>query len=143
MMAISLFCQDAREEMGGIVSLMGLLPDNIQVDSLPGAMPKLVVFTRINLELTDPAIPIEFWIKTPEGEEIAKNIIDVDLVQKALSEAQDGRNSIAGLVSRVEGSPFPAVAGRFLAIIKYDGREYITGSISFAQNSGLTPPLTP
>lgn len=129
---VSLFCQDARDEIGGTISLVGIMPDNIIISSLPAALPKLVIYTRVNVDAYHDCGPIEVFLRTPEGQEIAPNVIEHDIIEKSAMEARQQGNPIIGLIARVEGAPFPVTAGRYLSIIRSSGLEHVTGSISFS-----------
>lgn len=135
MQAASLFCQDLREEVGGAVSLMGIMPDNVQ-----GAAPeagtiaqlgKLVVYTRINLRLDEPIEPIVTFLRIPDGQEVGQQTIGLEVVEQAFREAREQDNVLAGLVVKVEMVGIPFTPGRLTMVLKYNGEEYIAGSIRF------------
>jgi hypothetical protein len=130
MLALSLFCQDARDEVGGTMSLIGLLPDNIVI-SVGSLVPKLVVFTRINIDVNDPVLAIDVCLRSPDGTDLITNTVELEKVQQAITEARRDENSVGGILTRIEGSPFAPALGRYKVIVKYDGKEYVTGSIRF------------
>ena len=133
MMGITLFCEDARDEAGGAVSLMGILSDNIGVAALPSIMPKLVIYTRLNFDLDDPASPVELsTFRGPNGEVIANAPIPAEVIAKAIKDARAEGNKVAGVFNRIEGVNFPATEGKFYAIVRYQDTEYTTGSMAFS-----------
>lgn len=130
--AVSLFCQDARDEVGGTVSLVGIMPDNVSFPSTANALPKLVIYTRINLPVDLTVASVEFFLRRPDGEKVAQNPIHSDLIDESLRNARAQGSPVAGIVSRVEAAPFPMQVGRFIAVIRVDETEYVGGTINLS-----------
>lgn len=131
MQTISIFCEDLRDEVAGSLSLIGVMPDNVEVASADGALPKLIVYTRINLSVDEEIEEITCFLRTSNGEDVAHSIFPVEQIKEAFDQAKSQGNVIAGLVSRIQASPFPARPGRVLSITRYRGDEYISGTLNF------------
>lgn len=131
MQAISIFCEDIREEVGGSVSLIGVMPDNVGVASADRALPKLMVYTRINLSLDEEIQEITCFLRTQDGEEVAHSVFPVEQMKESFEQAKSQGNVFVGFVSRVGAAAFPASPGRVISITKYRGTEYVAGSLNF------------
>lgn len=132
MMAVSLFCQDFREEVAGTATLIGIYPDNIEMGEGGTALAKLVVYTRINLAVDEPQSDIAVSLRAPNGSDEVVNAVPFARVEAAIEKARLDGNNMAGIVARIEGSPFVASPGRYLVVVRYDGQEYVTGTIRFS-----------
>lgn len=137
---LALFCQDARDEVGGTVTLVGLLSDNITVEKSPQpgvmpAIPKLVVYNRINLDANSEPERVEFLLRTPSGAEVANNVMNAGIIEQAKREAARDKNPFAGLIARVEANPFPLEKGRYFAVVRIDGAETILGTLNVQYGS--------
>lgn len=131
---ISLFCEDIREEVGGQFTLVGILPDNIEVSSVPGSIPKLGIFTRINIPTGRIPPQLAVKILAQDGSVLVVNSIDPVLISKTISEAIDKGAPFTGIVSRVMGGNIPVIStGRISAIVEIDGNQIESGFLNFVQ----------
>jgi hypothetical protein len=132
MQAVTLFFETARDEVAGTTTLVGLLPDNIELEGVGVALlPKLVAFTRINMSVDDTVAPIDVSLRAPDGTIVVTNSVGVEKVEQAIADAKRDGNVIAGIVARIEAQPFIAARGRYLAVVTYAGEERVTGTIRF------------
>ncbi len=106
---LALFCEDIREEKNEQVSLIGILPDNLNVmppegitpekGALP-VFPKLCVLLRFNFE-PDVDLPLyESRIVFPDGLVIPLGKLDTAIVEDARRNAREKGNPLAGLIVR-------------------------------------------
>ncbi len=147
---LALFCEDIREEMGGVLSLIGVIPDNVNVSNLPNeassippkidigakVLSKLCVFVRINFDPEYELPEGKLRLVLPNDEKIELGNIDSATIKKAQREAKEKGNPLAGVISR-------AVLGGFripkLGVLKleavFGGEVHIAGAINFQSMS--------
>lgn len=131
----TLFCEDIREEVGGSATLVGVMPDNIGVPGVPGALPKLGIYTRFAVPSDGEPKAMQVVLRAPDGEESVLGDFAVELVRQSCADAQERGNPIAGFVSTAMAGPFPIKEqGRFLAILRVGRKDLITGSLNFEIN---------
>src|ERR1700710_2233278 len=109
--AMAIFCEDIREEVGGSVTLVGVLPDNINVGKFsPTEVPvahsvnrmlsKLCIYARLHfdpdMDVGDPKLRL-----TGLGEPIELGTAGEDVINKTRSDAKEKGNIHAGVVFRL------------------------------------------
>ena len=130
----SLFCEDMREEAQGTVSLIGVLPDTILLKSLPSALAKFCIYTRINFDPSIELGSVELLLRLPSQPDERLTPIDEALIAKAAQEAEGA--PVAVIVSRIAFPNFVIrSAGRILCVMKVNGQEIVTGAL----NVGTSP----
>jgi len=118
MNVVGVFCEDIREEKSGQSTLIGILPDNINVPPPPpptagraptGLIPKMGLYVRINLNL-DEDDPGETTLKLlfQDGREIVLGIISPEIFIRSKAEAKSKGLPVAGILSSAVITPFPA-----------------------------------
>lgn len=134
--AVALFCEDIRDEVEETFTLVGLLPDNIVVQQLPGMLPKLAVLIRIHLRLdhVDDEAPLIFRIHTP-GAETLENSISADLVVKSRADAEKLGTPFVVVNAKVRASPFAIkAAGQVQVTVEYrDSGEVLAAIVNLSQ----------
>jgi len=134
---IGIFCEDVRDEVAGTHTIVGVLPNNVNIGGLPGMIPKLGIYIRIQLGQEANPKSLKASIKVPGGSifEIA-NFAD-SFIAKAKEESKANGTTFAGLIAKGIFSPLPiTIAGTIEAIVEVDGTEYICGVLN------LIPPET-
>jgi hypothetical protein len=128
---LGLFCEDIREEQSGIETLVGILPDNISVPSVPGMMPKLCVYVRINFPPSFPMQPGSMVLRFPDGVEAAVGEFTEELIATARENTIAEGGPLAGIKSRATlgGLTFKE-AGRIHLVAKLGDKEYLCGSLN-------------
>src|SRR5689334_701395 len=49
--AIGFFCEDIRQEVNNVDTLIGVMPDNVAIGkNVPGMIPKLGIYVRVHIE---------------------------------------------------------------------------------------------
>lgn len=131
--AVTMFCDDAREEASNTETLVGVLPDNINVPRLPFVFPKLAVYTRIVVPIDFEAKPIV--IKLSFGEtEINKTEIPYEVVREALKKSTEAGSPIAGFISRAISNLFQIEGeGRLLVHVQADDLQFVSGTLNIRQ----------
>lgn len=151
---MALFCEDIREEKGGSLMLIGLLPDTVNLkapdatgtitqieeDQEPDKLlAKLCVYLRINF---DPAFDLgepTMRLVLPNDEAIPIGTISAAVAKKAASEAKEKGNLFAGLISRAVLVGFrPPKMGTVKVEITISGKAYVAGALNF-QMDGKKP----
>lgn len=123
--AIAIFCEDIREEKSGQDTLVGILPDNLRVASVPGMMPKLAVYVRIHVLRAARVREVNVRLEMLDGTFAPVN----DLTEVLARDA--GTSESIGLLAKTLISPFPVTAtGRVKAIATVDGTDYVCGSLT-------------
>jgi hypothetical protein len=139
---IALFCEDIREEKSGQDTLVGILPDNLNIVNLPGMLSKLGIYIRIQLEHEDNPQTIKIRVKGPLSQHLEIGSLD-HLIGQAKSQAQEKGFPFAGLVAKSIISPFPVQElGKIEAIVEIDGTEYICGALNIIQSPMATTTTT-
>jgi hypothetical protein len=130
--AISLFCQDIREEKAGTVSIVGIFPDNISVAQVPFTFPKIAIYGRLSFLVTDePPKEISLRLAQADNTEIPLSVFDAEIIQRARAESQAKGGAKAGLIATAILVSFPVKqAGRINVMVKIDGEESICGTLN-------------
>ncbi len=133
--AIALFCEDIREEKSGVDSLMGVLPDNINVGNLPGMLVKLCVYFRIQLDVDVNPKTMKARIKLPGAAPIEIATFD-DLIETSKQHAEAIGLPFAGMIAKAIFTPLAIdQLGKIEAFIEVDGTEYICGALNLVQSA--------
>lgn len=139
--AIALFCEDIREEKGDTDSLVGILPDNIEVPRVPGAFVKLSLYVRLLVELGHEARHAELVLRSPDGMDRQLGAVEPGLVMKAVNDAREAGAPYAGIVMRVALNNYPVQqAGRFLAVLRHGEDEIVCGFFNIRVVAPVSPP---
>jgi hypothetical protein len=138
---MALFCEDIREEKKDIFTLIGIMPDTINIGDPVGApappeatriLTRLCAYIRINFDpdfdLGNPDIKLVL----PNDEIIPLGTIESDVVHKAQSEAKAKGNRLAGVISRVALSGFrPPTDGVVSIEVDVKGEIYVAAALTF------------
>ncbi len=134
--AIGLFCEDIREEKSGQVTLIGILPDNVNVppapDNAKAILPKLGLYVRVHLGMDDEPGPMTIKLVFPDDSELMLGNFEPNLIATAKRQAQERRLPIAGLVSHAVLSGLQAsVPARIMAILESAGERRTLAVLNF------------
>lgn len=133
MNVVGFFCEDLRPETAGSETIVGVLPDHMEVPPPPGAIPKIGVYIRIYLDLSEAPQSIVGWLKTPWGD-IALGGVEKPVIDQALREARKSNLPYAGLVTRAMIAPFHIKAyGLVTAMITVDGVDHVCGILNLKE----------
>lgn len=134
--AVTIFCEDLRDERSGTETMIGILPDNVNVPAFPFAFPKLAMYTRIIIANDFEIEPIELLMSI-NGNEVALGVVDRELITKAIDDSKEAGAPITGLISRAIAVPFPIPeASRILIFAKTSRHSVTTGTLRLQ----LAPP---
>jgi len=148
-----IFCEDIREEKGGVLTLVGLMPDNVNMTvaddkssdsdaALESKMlSKLCVFVRANFPPDEQLKTIELSIVMPNSVEIPVGGAKEDVVEVARSQARDMGLPLAGVVMRAVLGGFKLPKPGILSLkATVDGRELLLAMINFRIVGETTSP---
>lgn len=140
---IGLFCEDVREELHGLMTIVGVLPDNVAVQQVPFIFPKLGFYLRIHYPIEMEPETIHAHLVGPTGKVTPLGIASSELVAGAISETR-GRQSSAGII--IKGVLAPVHISDFgqLALrVVVGGHERICGVLNIAPPSAPTASQPP
>jgi hypothetical protein len=137
--AVALFCSDVREEKGNTVTIVGVLPDNLNVPKLPGALPKLCVYVRIHVVVDcDPGALYSRLVM--DGKEIGRIDVQSTVVATVRAKSKASGKAYAGLISTFVMAPLAiAKPGLMEALVTARGNEIVAGSLYINEVAQLQP----
>lgn len=156
---IALFCEDIREERDQVLSVIGILPDNINiepsvsatpsqgvvvVDSAPRHLSKICVYVRINFDPDYEMPDIQMRLVFPDGVNIPVGAIGREVISKAKSQAKERGHPLAGVIGRLVMNKFDfSKSGvvKFEALIGED--THIGGAITIRRRDSSVPSALP
>jgi hypothetical protein len=109
----ALFCEDIRPETSGQETLVGLLGDGIEVNSLPAMIPKLSFYIRANFAMGFELNALSFDLVSPSGHVIFTNHVEKSLIEESYSEAKAKEMLTVGIKTYSTFSPFPITEAGF------------------------------
>lgn len=128
---VGVFCEDIREEKSGNITLIGVIPDNVEVPSIPVGIPKLCVYIRSHF---DPSMPIRVFkhkIILPDQTKLDADS-DLAVVAKAQADALEAGTPICAIFARIEMSPFPVtMLGRVRVETTLNDTTYLACALNF------------
>jgi hypothetical protein len=147
---VGLFCEDLREEISGTHTIVGVLPDNIVVGSVPGMLPKLGIYIRIQVDMDIIPRTLNARMRIPGGQ-IFELANFAELIAPAKEQAAAKGTPFAGLLAKGTFTPLPiSELGRIEAIVEIDGTEYVCGVLNLIQpepaieaSTAFAPPALP
>ena len=139
---MALFCEDIREEKGDVVSLMGVMPDTVNLvqgvevkeKDAKGAnaiLPKLCMYIRINFDADFDLPEPRMRLAMPDGQNVEVGAIQADVVSKARQQAKEKGNPLAGVISRVVIAPFRPPEGVMKLEVLISDVAHLAGSLNF------------
>jgi hypothetical protein len=125
---VALF-SDIREEKGNTATIVGVMPDTLNVSKFPGTLPKLCIYVRIHVGVDfDPGAI--FTRIVLNGAEISRSGIQTELFKKSKDKAKTNGKGYVGLISTFVLTPFGVTQeGRLEALVTAAGKEYVAGSL--------------
>ena len=134
--AISLFCEDIREEKAGTVTVLGILPDNLNLhrksdESEYPLIPRLAIYTRVAYPTSDPPEALQIVLLQTNGIEVSLSGFSLDAMRGYIKEAQETGKPIVGLVGRSIASPFiVSNDGRMIVEVRSETQKVIAGTMN-------------
>lgn len=140
---IALFCDDIRHEAQGTDSLVGIMPDNINVPQFPFIFPRLSFYLRVLFDARMDLKPIRIMLRIPGvHDDVQMTELHDNLISTAKKQNEGKGSPILGLIARATFSPFPVSSpGRLLVLAKVQGKERICGGLNVQEIPRLEPPI--
>lgn len=125
---VAMFCEDIRDELRGTHSLIGILPDNMEIPAIPGILGRLSLYARIQIEESVLVKSLRLSMQVP-GQDV---ILGNDLDAAAIRELRKGTiGPFSTILTRIVVAPLPInVSGRIKAILTVDGEDEIVGYLN-------------
>lgn len=131
--AVTMFCDDVRQEVGHTETIVGILPDNVNLPAFPIALPKIAIYTRIVVETDFIPEPIHVVLSTG-GSESTIATIDVETISNAILQSKEKASPIVGFLARATAAPFPIEKPvRMLVRVTSENFNVISGTLNFDQ----------
>jgi hypothetical protein len=125
------FCEDVREEKSGTLSIVGILPDNVSVASVPGMLPKIGIYLRIHFDPENAPEDIVVNISEPSGEEYPMARFEPEIIADAVRNAKRFELPYAGLLFHAVAPAFQVRATGLISLkVQIDGQEHIAGAMN-------------
>lgn len=139
--AVAMFAEDLRDEQAGTHSLIGIMPDNIEVQSMPGMMTKLAVYTRINFSPDTMPDRLEVLLRvTGDGSILNLSIIPREILQQSVADTMAKNGPLVTIINRTVAAalviPHP---DRLESVVKWNDEEIIAGSLNITLPDGVNP----
>ena len=142
---IGLFCDDIREEATGVVTLVGIYSDNVEVQQFPGRFPKLGIYARVIFPTDCPTQqPKIFMRPSPDGkEEVELFSWDADRFEKEREASRNLGSPIFGFIARAIVSPLALERPtRFQVVLRDSDGEAPIGTLNVQLKSKSLPQLS-
>ena len=138
--SVGLFCDDVRPEISGQQTIVGVYGDNLALSQIPGALPKLGFFVRVNFEMSFKFETLSHKLMLSNGTLFFENNIDADLIKQSINEAREVNSPIYGFKTFGVAMNFPVEsAGRLNLFSVVDGTDYLAATLNFSFNPAVAP----
>jgi hypothetical protein len=136
--AHAFFCEDIRREVGGRETVIGIMPDTVQVPRFPWTMRRLAVHFRIKLSVDFICEkPILVDVESPEAdiEPKERGPAPKDLIERTIERAKERGlpyGTILGRVELTEPLEFTGPTTLF-TVLKYGDEREICGVLNLIE----------
>ncbi|WP_441465370.1 DUF6941 family protein [Bradyrhizobium xenonodulans] len=103
--AFAFFCEDVRRENGGRETLIGILPDTVQVPRFPWVVRRITIHFRIRIQADfdcDRAVMIDVESENADIEAVKREPAPMELVRRTVERARNRGLPYGTLIGRVE-----------------------------------------
>lgn len=158
---VALFCEDIREEKRDLRTLVGLIPDNVNVASPPMAtspgaqvthgpveaplISKLCVYVRLNFDPNFDLGDVHAYLVQPDGSDVDMGPLDASVVAQAKATAIERGNPLAGVIFTITmGNLGLPKSGLMKMEVEVNGERYLAGALTFrdaANDASTASPL--
>jgi len=139
---VAVFCQDIREERDELISLMGILPDNINViaqdavastPGMPRLLSKLCMYVRIHFDPEFDLPEPHMRLVSSSNQTVQLGKIAADIVDRAKTEAKKKGNPLAGVIARLEVGGLPMRTGALRLEVILGDEVHLAGAIGLSE----------
>lgn len=132
--AITIFCEDARAELAGSSTLVGVMSDRLAIDAFPAILPRLVAYTRIVSPISVRMKSLSTWLRFSDGREEGHQEFDTEFLEETMAGAKANSSTIVGIIGTLIAAPFVVPEELYIhAITCINGEEFISGYLGFAR----------
>lgn len=136
MNVVGLFCEDVRQEVGGTVSIVGVLPDNVSVEQWPGVMPKLGIYLRVHMNPEHNPVGLVVKLRGPSGD-VLLGTIPPETIAEAKRSGLDKNQPICGIIFHAVATPWiMGEPGQLSLIFHVDGEDIVAAILNIAGPPG-------
>ncbi len=137
--AVGVFCEDIREETRNLISLMGIMPDNINVPKIPGRFPRLGVYARVhvNADATDIG-EIKLRLRFPDGSEDSMEGFTRDVIRAEQTKAKATGKPFAGFGIQMMTTGLPIKSEGLLQLIVSVGSEETVAAMLYVKTTSTS-----
>lgn len=138
---VGLFCEDIRAETSGQFTLVGTLPDNVNVPAPQGGkghavIPKLALFIRINLPIGVKPDRMSITLQNSKGGTSSLGPIEQNLIEQSMADAKKNGLPFAGIIHHVVFKAFPIMEPSvFTAVLHMGDKQYTCAVMNVSQPS--------
>jgi hypothetical protein len=142
--ASALFCEDIRREGGGRETIIGMMPETIQVSSFPWSIRRVTVHFRIKIQadfVCEKPIQMDIESDSVEIEDTKRDPAPLELIERTIARAKDRGlpyGTIVGRIQMNEPLEFPEPITLF-AVLKYGDEKEICGILNVMEKSTNVP----
>lgn len=143
MNCFGLFCEDIREETSGSHTIVGVMPDNINLQGQEGLklpdgdkgkllFPKMGFYVRVNLEASAPAPKQIVAAASFPGHGIMPlGILGSEAIERAFAEAHSNKTPFVGVVFKAVVAPLTVTESGIATLhLNVDGEEQMCGTLN-------------
>ena len=133
--SVALFSVDVRKEVGDTVTIVGVIPDNVTAVSQNSVIPKLVIYVRSLVAMTDkPLSKMIIRFVSPSEDVLAEQTIDEDEMNRITEVFREQESPVATILSEFTIQNFSLKdVGRYFVTSEYNGKEYLAGHLKVKQ----------
>jgi len=137
--AFALFCDSVREEKGGLNTIVGVMPDNVEVPAFPGAFTRLSVHYRVIIPIGFEIKPVTLTVALPNTPKLEMGF-ETSLIEAALRNSSEQGNPSTTLVGSftVNNIQIPEPM-KINALVRCGDAEILAGYLNIKRRS---PPPT-
>src|SRR3569832_1087611 len=104
----SVFCEDIREEANGVITIVGIMPDNVNVEMPKEGqtgltspfLGKICIYVRMGFDPTYVLDEIKLRLTMPDGTQLSLGSAPSDVLKAAGKQDRERNMPIAGVFSR-------------------------------------------
>jgi hypothetical protein len=129
--ATAIFADDIREDTGGQLTLTGIMSDNVNLNGVPGFLPKLCFYVRVHISPDDPVKEISVKIVEPGGIEVPLGGFDRSVIEDSRKNAREAGLPFSGMLLHGAATPFNVTQlGQLVVWVTIDGEQIAAGGIN-------------
>jgi hypothetical protein len=127
--AFAFFCEDIRRESANRDTLIGVMPENIQVTSFPGALRRLAVYFRIRLDVKGTykkslSVDLEIPGDDVQIENRVQDPVPLTVIEQSINRSKERGLPYATIIGRMAlTEPIPVPSARVIKAILHYGKE--------------------